>query len=220
MMNIISSITAYKKKLETFKQTHQIPHLQRESLQALSLEQQHALKYIIKDLERTNLALKVMDGYYAEKIHRIFPTLDVSMLSIQEQPLFKYDDAVYQLVGRYLNAPHQRDAIQSELVAQYPTLFEDLQDPRMRTMVFNEVLEKGVSSEEAIASYLHMHSSQETRAFVQPQKVSLLFCDLFRPQNLEQILNVLSYEEHQQIQENEKQRKKALRKKNKTEWKG
>lgn len=231
-----------QKKLETFKQTHQIPHLQRESLQALSLEQQHALKYIIKDLERTNLALKVMDGYYAEKIHRIFPTLDVSMLSIQErilygdaidyygdrltvetvmtiqeQPLFKYDDAVYQLVGRYLNAPHQRDAIQSELAAQYPTLFEDLQDPRMRTMVFNEVLEKGVSSEEAIASYLHMHSSQETRAFLQPQKVSLLFCDLFRPQNLEQILNALSYEEHQQIQENEKQRKKALRKKNKTE---
>ena len=234
-----------QEQVETFKRTHQISHFTPETLQALTPDQQAALKYIVKDLERTKLALKVIDGYYEEKINRKFPTLDVNDLSIperilygdaidyygdrltvatlqtiREQPLFKYDDAAYALVGRYLNEPNQRVAIQAILVESYPTLAEELQDPRLRTMVFNEVLEKDVVDEQTVAAFVQSVPNESVDEAFQPRKVSLLFRTLFRPQQLEQIMKEVAYEEQQQIRDNEHQHKKALRKKKQNRMKG
>lgn len=232
-------------QVDTFKKTHHLTHFTPNTLQALTPEQQGALKAIVKDLERTKLALTIIDGYYEEKINRKFPTLDVNDLSIperilygdaidyygerltvdtlqtiREQPLFKYDDAAYELVGRYLNEPNQRAAIQSTLAESYPTLAEELQDPRLRTMVFNEVLEKDVVDEQTVAAFIRSVRNESVDEDFQPRKVSLLFQTLFRPQHLEQIMKEVAYEEQQQIRENEHRHKKALRKKKQNRMKG
>lgn len=232
-------------QVATFKKTHQLSHFTPDTLQALTLDQQTALKAIVKDLERTKLALKVIDGYYEAKINRVFPTLDVAALSIQErilygdaidyygdrltlaalrtiqeQPLFKYDDTAYELVARYLQEPKERAAIQVTLAESYPTLAEEIQDPRLRTMVFNEVLEKGIVDEETVTTYVQLVSNEPFDEAFRPRKVSLLFRTLFRPQHLEQIMKQIAYEEQQQIHENERQNKKALRKKKQNRMKG
>lgn len=234
-----------QKSVEAFKKNHQISTFTPDTLQDLSPDQQAALKAIVKDLERAKLALKVIDGYYEEKINRKFPTLDVNDLSIperilygdaidyygerltvdtlqtiREQPLFKYDDAAYQLVGRYIDEPSQRTAIQSTLAESYPTLAEELQDPRLRTMVFNEVLEKDVVDEQTVAAFVRSVRNESVDEDFQPRKVSLLFQTLFRPQQLEQIMKEVAYEEQQQIHETEREHKKALRKKKQNRMKG
>lgn len=232
-------------QLETFKTNYHIAHFTPETLQNLTSDQQAALKYIVKDFERTKLALKVIDGYYEAKINRVFPTLDVAGLSIHdrilygdtidyygdrltlstlqnihEHPLFKYDDGAYELLARYFNEPRQRSAIQATLAADYPTLAEELQDPRLRTMVCNEVLEKGLVAEQTVIDYVQTLQKEIIRPVSQPQKVSLLFRTLFRPQRLEQILKQIAYEEAQQIHDQERQHKKALRKKKQNRMKG
>ncbi|NLB98644.1 MAG: hypothetical protein GX788_03380 [Lactobacillales bacterium] len=231
--------------MDTFKKTHQLSHFSPDTLQALTPAQQGALKAIVKDLERTKLALTVINGYYEAKINRQFPTLDVAALTIQErvlygdtidyygnrltlnvlenittQPLFKYDDAAYELVARYVQEPKKRAEIQAILAEMYPTLAEELANPRMRTLVFNELMEKGIVAEETLTAYVQSVQQAPAAEVFRPRKVSLLFQTLFRPEKLEQILNHLAYEEAQQIHETEREHKKALRKKKHNRMKG
>lgn len=234
-----------QKQVDTFKKTHQLSHFSPDTLQALTPEQQGALKAIVKDLERTKLALTVINGYYEAKINRQFPTLDVATLTIQErvlygdtidyygnrltlnalenittQPLFKYDDAAYELVARYVQEPKKRAEIQAILAEMYPTLAEELANPRMRTLVFNELMEKGIVADETLTAYVQSVQQEPAAEVFKPRKVSLLFQTLFRPEKLEQILNHLAYEEAQQIHETEREHKKALRKKKHNRMKG
>lgn len=232
-------------QVDTFKKTHQLSHFSPDTLQALTPAQQGALKAIVKDLERTKLALTVINGYYEAKINRQFPTLDVAALTIQErvlygdtidyygnrltlnalenittQPLFKYDDAAYELVARYVQEPKKRAEIQAILAEMYPTLAEELANPRMRTLVFNELMEKGIVADETLTAYVQSVQQEPAAEVFRPRKVSLLFQTLFRPEKLEQILNHLAYEEAQQIHETEREHKKALRKKKHNRMKG
>lgn len=232
-------------QVNTFKKTHHLTHFTPNTLQALTPDQQGALKAIVKDLERTKLALTIIDGYYEAKINRQFPTLDVAALTIQErllygnaidyygdrltleslekireQPLFKYDDAAYELVARYVHEPNKRAAIQAVLAETYPTLAEELENPRLRTMVFNELLEKGLVADNELTAYIQSVQKEGAADVFRPRKVSLLFQTLFRPEKLEQIMKQIAYEEAQQIHETEHQHKKALRKKKLNRMKG
>lgn len=84
-------------QVDAFKKTHQLTHFSPDSLQALTPEQQGALNAIVKDFERTKLALTIIDGYYEAKITRQFPTLDVAALTIQERIL--YGDNIIDCYG-------------------------------------------------------------------------------------------------------------------------